>query len=123
MGKGRDEGYNGITNCKIYDKDDTSTEYLFLDRPENPDDNIKQFVNRAYTGSCNTTVSPSGRSTYIYTTGGIYPNGELVKPSLSFSEGEFTAILPSTAFLYPLIWCIQMKTEILIYLRQRMELL
>lgn len=101
-GKGHDEGYKGITNCKIYDKDDTSTEYLFLDRPENPDDKIKQFVNRAYTGSCNTTVSPSGRSTYIYTTSGIYPNGELVKPSLSFSEGEFTAILPSTAFLYPL---------------------
>lgn len=103
-GNNRSNGYSGISNCYIYDPDDPSTSYLFLDKPLNSDDLSYKTTYRTYSGESNTSVSPSGGTTYIYSTSLILPDGTLLDSTndLETSETGMTVIYPLTYSLYPI---------------------
>lgn len=100
-GSGFSGNYNGITDCYIYDPSDPSTSYLFLENPLNSDETAYKFSNRIYSGECNTSVSPAGGSTYIYTTSLISPEGNFLDIDNSLDTGGL-GVIPLTYSLYPI---------------------
>ena len=100
-GSGFSGNYNGITDCYIYDPSDPSTSYLFLKNPLNNDETAYKFSNRIYSGDCNTSVSPTGGSTYIYTTSLISPEGNFPDIDNSLDTGGL-GVIPLTYSLYPI---------------------
>lgn len=100
-GSGFSGNYNGITDCYIYDPSDPSTSYLFLENPLNSDETAYKFSNRIYSGECNTSVSPAGGSTYIYTTSLISPEGNFLDIDSSLDTGGL-GVIPLTYSLYPI---------------------
>lgn len=100
-GSGFSGNYNGITDCYIYDPSDPSTSYLFLENPLNSDETAYKFSNRIYFGECNTSVSPAGGSTYIYTTSLISPEGNFLDIDNSLDTGGL-GVIPLTYSLYPI---------------------
>lgn len=100
-GSGFSGNYNGITDCYIYDPSDPSTSYLFLENPLNSDETAYKFSNRIYSGDCNTSVSPAGGSTYIYTTSLISPEGNFLDIDNSLDTGGL-GVIPLTYSLYPI---------------------
>lgn len=100
-GSGFSGNYNGITDCCIYDPSDPSTSYLFLKNPLNNDEAAYKFSNRIYSGDCNTSVSPAGGSTYIYTTSLISPEGNFPDIDNSLDTGGL-GVIPLTYSLYPI---------------------
>lgn len=100
-GSGFSGNYNGITNCYIYDPSDPSTSYLFLENPLNSDETAYKFSNRIYSGDCNTSVSPAGGSTYIYTTSLISPEGNFLDIDNSLDTSGL-GVIPLTYSLYPI---------------------
>ena len=100
-GSGFSGNYNGITDCYIYDPSDPSTSYLFLKNPLNNDETAYKFSNRIYSGDCNTSVSPAGGSTYIYTTSLISPEGNFLDIDNSLDTGGL-GVIPLTYSLYPI---------------------
>lgn len=100
-GSGFSGNYNGITDCCIYDPSDPSASYLFLENPLNSDETAHKFSNRIYSGECNTSVSPAGGSTYIYTTSLISPEGNFLDIDNSLDTGGL-GVIPLTYSLYPI---------------------
>lgn len=100
-GSGFSGNYNGITDCYIYDPSDPSTSYLFLENPLNSDETAYKFSNRIYSGDCNTSVSPAGGSTYIYTTSLISPEGNFLDVDNSLDQ-DGVGVIPLTYSLYPI---------------------